>query len=288
MDLRPVTALAQRAAEEIRLPIEAVVSDDIVLVPPGAAVPADGVVIAGSSSVNESLITGESMPVAKQEGSELIGGTLNGSGLLRMRATRVGSATALAQIIRIVEEAQASSAPVQRLADQATAWFVPAVVLVALLTLLLWSLAGQVSNGLLAFIAVLVISCPCALGIATPAALMVGVERLTTVVFDKTGTLTRGTSALTALIACMAPMGEEQVLQLAASQEHGSSHPLAGAILEAAEARQPPLLPVRGARPLRVRGCRPGWRRGAGSTTSGWASAPCRQQERWWRWWAMG
>jgi Cu+-exporting ATPase len=260
MDLRPATALVLRAGEEQRLPIEAVVAGDIVLVPPGASVPADGVVIAGQSSVNEALITGESMPVRKREGAELIGGTLNGTGLLRMRTTRVGSATALAQIIRIVEEAQASSAPVQRLADQVTAWFVPAVVLVALLTLVVWSLAGQFSGGLLAFIAVLVISCPCALGIATPAALMVGVgkgaelgilirsgevlervERLTTVVFDKTGTLTRGTPSLTALIPC-AQQGEERVLQLAASLEHGSSHPLAGAILEAAAARELPLL----------------------------------------------
>jgi Cu+-exporting ATPase len=260
MDLRPATALVLRAGEEQRLPIEAVVAGDIVLVPPGASVPADGVVIAGQSSVNEALITGESMPVRKREGAELIGGTLNGTGLLRMRTTRVGSATALAQIIRIVEEAQASSAPVQRLADQVTAWFVPAVVLVALLTLVVWSLAGQFSGGLLAFIAVLVISCPCALGIATPAALMVGVgkgaelgilirsgevlervERLTTVVFDKTGTLTRGTPSLTALVPC-AQQGEERVLQLAASLEHGSSHPLAGAILEAAAARELPLL----------------------------------------------
>lgn len=260
MDLRPATALVLRHGEELRLPIEAVVEGDVVLVAPGAGVPADGVVIAGESSVNEALITGESMPVSKREGSELIGGTLNGSGLLRMRATRVGSATALAQIIRIVEEAQASSAPVQRLADQVTAWFVPAVVLVALLTLLLWSLAGQFSVGLLAFIAVLVISCPCALGIATPAALMVGVgkgaelgilirsgevlervERLTTVVFDKTGTLTRGTPALTALLPC-GELREEPLLQLAASLEHGSSHPLATAILEAAATRQLPLL----------------------------------------------
>jgi P-type Cu+ transporter len=265
MDLRPATALVLREGQELELPLEAVVIDDLVLVPPGATVPADGVVIAGQSSVNEALITGESMPVSKQAGAELIGGTLNGNGLLRMRATRVGSATALAQIIRIVEEAQASSAPVQRLADQVTAWFVPAVVLVAVLTLAAWSLAGQFSSGLLAFIAVLVISCPCALGIATPAALMVGVgkgaelgilirsgevlervERLTTVVFDKTGTLTRGTPSLTALIPC-GELTEDQLLQLAASLEHGSSHPLAGAILEAAASRQLQLLSLQAA-----------------------------------------
>ncbi len=262
MDLRPATAIVLREGQELRLPIEAVVDGDILLVPPGATVPADGEVIAGQSSVDEALITGEAMPVSKREGAELIGGTINGTGVLRMRATRVGSATALAQIIRIVEEAQTSSAPVQRLADQVTAWFVPAVMLVAVLTLVAWSLAGQFSAGLLAFIAVLVISCPCALGIATPAALMVGVgkgaqlgilirsgevlervERLTTVVFDKTGTLTEGRPRLTALVACAA-LSDDALLQRAASLEHGSSHPLATALAEAAAARSLPLLPA--------------------------------------------
>jgi len=194
--------------------------------------------------------------VSKTVGSELIGGTLNGRGLLRFTATRVGADTALAQIIRIVEDAQASSAPVQRLADQVTAWFVPAVVAVAFLAFALWALAGSFSSGLLAFIAVLVISCPCALGIATPAALMVGVgkgaelgilirsgevlervERLTTVVFDKTGTLTQGKPVLTQVVA-FAEQTRQQVLQLAASLEHGSEHPLAAALLEAAAAQE--------------------------------------------------
>jgi len=252
LDLQPATATVIREGQEMTVPAEAVQRGDVVLVRPGEKVPADGVVLEGSSSVEEALITGESLPVSKQQGSELIGGTINGRGLLRFTATRVGADTALAQIIRIVEQAQTSSAPVQRLADQVTAWFVPAVVAVAFAAFALWTLAGSFSHGLLAFIAVLVISCPCALGIATPAALMVGVgkgaeqgilirsgevleqvERLTTVVFDKTGTLTRGKPMLTEVV----PLGastREQVLQLAASLEHGSEHPLAAALLDAA------------------------------------------------------
>ena len=262
LDLQPATATVIREGQEMAVPAESVQRGDVVLVRPGEKVPADGVVIDGQSSVEEALITGESLPVIKQAGSELIGGTINGRGLLRFKATRVGADTSLAQIIRIVEEAQASSAPVQRLADQVTAWFVPAVVAVALLAFALWTLAGSFSSGLLAFIAVLVISCPCALGIATPAALMVGVgkgaelgilirsgevlervERLTTVVFDKTGTLTRGKPALTQVVP-MAGQSREQVLQLAAALEHGSEHPLAAALLEAAKAEGLALLPA--------------------------------------------
>ncbi|MFO7629194.1 MAG: heavy metal translocating P-type ATPase [Prochlorococcaceae cyanobacterium] len=263
LDLQPASATVIREGQEMTVPAEAVLQGDLVLVRPGEKVPADGVVIEGQSSVDEALITGESLPVSKQPGAELIGGTLNGRGLLRFTATRVGADTALAQIIRIVEEAQVSSAPVQRLADRVTAWFVPAVVAVAFAAFALWTLAGSFSQGLLAFIAVLVISCPCALGIATPAALMVGVgkgaelgilirsgevlervERLTTVVFDKTGTLTRGKPALTQVVA-MAGQSREQVLQLAASLEHGSEHPLAAALLEAARAEGLELLPAR-------------------------------------------
>jgi len=262
LDLQPAIATVIRGGQEMVVPAEAVQPGDLVLVRPGEKVPSDGLVIEGQSSVDEALITGESLPVAKQPGSELIGGAINGSGLLRFEATRVGGDTALAQIIRIVEEAQASSAPVQRLADQVTAWFVPAVVAVAFAAFALWTLAGSFSQGLLAFIAVLVISCPCALGIATPAALMVGVgkgaelgilirsgevlervERLTTVVFDKTGTLTQGKSALTKVV----PIGRAthlQVLRWAASLEHGSEHPLAEALLNAAAEQHLELLPV--------------------------------------------
>ena len=262
LDLQPATATVIRDGQEMTLPAEAVLRGDLVLVRPGEKVPADGVVVEGHSSVDEALITGESLPVSKQAGSELIGGTLNGRGLLRFEATRVGADTALAQIIRIVEEAQTSSAPVQVLADRVTAWFVPAVVAVAFGAFALWTLAGSFSHGLLAFIAVLVISCPCALGIATPAALMVGVgkgaelgilirsgevlervEQLTTVVFDKTGTLTRGRPALTQVVP-LTGSSRQEVLQLAASLEHGSEHPLAAALLEAAEAEGLALLPA--------------------------------------------
>jgi len=262
LDLRPSTAIVIRGGEEMELPVEAVLRGDVVVVRPGDRVPADGVVLDGQSSVDEALITGESLPVSKKVGSELIGGTINGHGLLRFEATRVGAETALAQIIGIVEEAQASSAPVQRLADRVTAWFVPAVMAVAVLTIVVWTLAGSFSGGLLAFIAVLVISCPCALGIATPAALMVGVgkgaelgilirsgevlervEHLTTVVFDTTGTLTLGKPIVTDLVP-LAGQSAEQLLQLAASLDYGSEHPLALALRNAAGIQGLPLLPI--------------------------------------------
>ena len=262
LDLQPATATVLRSGQEMTVPAETVQRGDLVLVRPGEKVPADGVVIDGHSSVEEALITGESLPVNKQAGSELIGGTINGRGLLRFEATRVGADTSLAQIIRIVEEAQASSAPVQRLADQVTGWFVPAVVGVAFTAFAVWTLAGNFSSGLLAFIAVLVISCPCALGIATPAALMVGVgkgaelgilirsgevlervERLTTVVFDKTGTLTLGKPVLTEVMP-LGPATREQVLQRAAALEYGSEHPLAAAVLNAAADQELELLPA--------------------------------------------
>ena len=262
LDLQPATATVIRNGMEMTVPADAIDSGETVLVRPGEKIPADGVVLDGNSSVDVSLLTGESLPVAKQAGAELIGGTVNGLGLLRFQASRVGSDTSLAQIVRIVEEAQASTASVQRLADQVTGWFVPAVVLIAVAAFALWTLAGQFSSGLLAFIAVLVISCPCALGIATPAALMVGVgkgaelgilirsgevlervEKLTTVVFDKTGTLTLGQPMLTDL-APLASLSEQEVLQLAGSLEHGSEHPLAAAIAEAVAARHLELLPL--------------------------------------------
>jgi Cu+-exporting ATPase len=262
LDLQPATATVIRDGMEMTIPADAIALGETVLVRPGEKIPADGVVLEGSSSVDESLLTGESLPVSKLAGAELIGGTVNGLGLLRFHTTRVGADTSLAQIIRIVEEAQASTASVQRLADQVTAWFVPAVVVVAVAALILWTLAGQFSSGLLAFIAVLVISCPCALGIATPAALMVGVgkgadlgilirsgevlervEKLTTVVFDKTGTLTLGKPVLTDLEP-VATVSQQEVLQLAGSLEHGSEHPLAAAIVDAVAMRQLELLPL--------------------------------------------
>jgi Cu+-exporting ATPase len=252
LDLRPATAHVIRGGAEMEVPAESVMVDETVVVRPGEKISTDGVVIEGSSAVDESMLTGESMPAEKTVGAQVIGGTLNRTGMFRFRATKVGAETALAQIIKLVEEAQTSSAPIQRLADKVTAYFVPAVVMTAVLAFAGWWIAGNFPQGLLAFIAVLIIACPCALGIATPAALMVGVgrgatagilirggeilervEKLTTVVFDKTGTLTRGEPSLTDVV----PFGtfdRDQVLGLAASLESGSEHPLGEAIVRAA------------------------------------------------------
>jgi Cu+-exporting ATPase len=256
MDLRPATARVVRNGVDMEVPAESVMLDEVVVVRPGEKIPTDGVVLEGVSAVDESMLTGESMPVEKGPGAAVIGGTLNRTGLFRFQATRVGAETALAQIIRMVEEAQASSAPIQRIADQVTAYFVPAVVGVAGLAFAGWWLLGNFPQGLLAFIAVLIIACPCALGIATPAALMVGVgkgaeagilirgaevleraEKLTTVVFDKTGTLTRGEPNVTDIVP-LANLSEADLLRLAAAVEVGSEHPLGEAIVRAATHRQ--------------------------------------------------
>jgi Cu+-exporting ATPase len=239
----------------MEVPAESVMVDETVIVRPGEKVPTDGVLIEGSSAVDESMLTGESMPAEKTVGSLVIGGTLNRTGMFRFRATKVGAETALAQIIKLVEEAQTSSAPIQRLADQVTGYFVPAVVGTAVIALAGWWIAGNFPQALLAFIAVLIIACPCALGIATPAALMVGVgrgaeagilirggeileraEKLTTVVFDKTGTLTRGEPQLTDVVA-FAPFEKDKVLGLSAALESGSEHPLGEAIVRKAKER---------------------------------------------------
>lgn len=255
LDLKPAIAHVIRDGQEVDLPAESVMAGEFLVVKPGEKIPTDGDVSEGQSTVDESMLTGESMPVDKHPGSPVIGGTLNGSGVLTFKASRIGADTALAQIIKMVEEAQTSTAQIQRLADQVTGYFVPAVVAVALLALVGWSLVGNFPQGLLAFIAVLIISCPCALGVATPAALMVGVgkgadngilirggevleraEKLSTVVFDKTGTITRGEPNVTDVI----PLGtalENDVLMLAAAVESGSEHPLGAAIVRAARHR---------------------------------------------------
>lgn len=252
LDLKPATAKVIRDGEEIEIPAEHVMVGETVVVRPGEKVPTDGVVIDGSSSIDESMLTGESIPVEKGAGAEVIGGTLNRTGLLHFRASRVGSETALAQIIKFVEDAQASSAQVQRLADKVTSYFVPAVVAIAVIAFIGWSLVGNFPQALLAFIAVLIISCPCALGVATPAALMVGVgkgaengilirggevleraEKLSTVIFDKTGTLTRGEPSVTDVVSLI-ERPEDEILRLAAAVEIGSEHPLGEAIVEAA------------------------------------------------------
>jgi len=256
LDLKPATAHVIRDGQEMEVPAESVMLDEIIVVRPGEKVPADGVVFEGRSSVDEAMLTGESMPVEKSSGSAVIGGTINRTGLFRFKTTRVGAETALAQIIKLVEEAQASSAPIQRLADQVASYFVPTVVLVAFTAFVGWWLMGNFPQSLMAFIAVLIIACPCALGIATPAALMVGVgkgaeagilirgaevleraEKLTTVVFDKTGTLTRGEPNITDIIA-IGSHPEADILRAAAAVEVGSEHPLGEAIVRAAQHRE--------------------------------------------------
>jgi Cu+-exporting ATPase len=264
MDLRPAVAHVVRGGAEVEVPAESIMAEEIFVVRPGDRVPTDGEVLEGASSVDESMLTGESMPVEKSPGGKVIGGTLNRSGMLRCRATRVGKDTALSQIIRLVEEAQASTAQVQRIADQVTAYFVPAVVIVAFLAFAGWWLVGNFPQALLAFIAVLIISCPCALGVATPAALMVGVgkaadagilirgaevleraRKLNVVVFDKTGTLTKGEPNVTDIVPFEGTT-EAEVLQLGAAVEVGSEHPLGEAIVRAARHREIALPQVAG------------------------------------------
>jgi Cu+-exporting ATPase len=252
MALRPRTARVMRDGAERDLPIEEVQVGDVVVVRPGEKVPVDGVVVSGRSSVDESMLTGESIPVEKGEGDEVIGATLNKTGSLRFRATRVGRETALAQIIRLVEEAQGSKAPIQRLVDRIAAVFVPIVIGIAVLTAVIWLLAGpepRLTYALLAFVAVLIIACPCAMGLATPTAIMVGVgrgaeegvlirnaealeraHRLQVVVLDKTGTLTQGRPEVTDLLP-LNGFGPEELLRLGAAAERGSEHPLGEAIL---------------------------------------------------------
>jgi len=255
MGLAPKTATLLRAGEEVQVLIDDVLVGDRLVVRPGERVPVDSVVIEGRSSVDESMLTGESMPVNKQVGSTAIGATVNKQGRLVIEATRVGSQTALAQIIRLVEQAQGSKAPIQRVADTVSGVFVPVVLMLAALTFLGWLLIGQVGfvEAMVHTIAVLVIACPCALGLATPTAIMVGTgkgaemgilfknsealenaKRLQVIVLDKTGTITRGEPAVTDVIA-LNGFSEAEVLRLAASAERGSEHPLGEAVVRAAQ-----------------------------------------------------
>ncbi len=252
MGLKPKTARVIRGGVETDIAIEGVAKGDLVLVRPGEKIPTDGVVVAGNSTIDESMLTGESMPVAKEAGMEVFAATLNRTGSFTFRATRIGAETALAQIIRLVEEAQGSKAPIQRLADRVASVFVPVVFGIALITFAVWYLFipdPVFSRALLNFISVLVIACPCALGLATPTAVMVGTGlgaesgilikggeslenayRLRTVVFDKTGTLTRGEPEATDIIPA-AGETQAEVLQIALSLEAVSEHPLARAVL---------------------------------------------------------
>jgi Cu+-exporting ATPase len=261
LSLQAKTARVIRDGVELDLPVDEVRVGDMVIVRPGEKIPVDGVVVEGRTAVDESMLTGESMPVEKNPGDDVIGATLNKMGRIKFEATKVGKETALAQIVRLVEEAQGSKAPIQRLADKASSIFVPAVIAIAVLTFLGWYFLAPPPQGeiptftraLINMVAVLVIACPCAMGLATPTAVMVGtgkgaqfgilyksseaLERtgqLTTVVLDKTGTITRGQPAVTDVIIGDWNGDEEQLLRLAASVERGSEHPLGEAIVAAA------------------------------------------------------
>jgi len=258
LNLSPKMARVLRNGKEEDVPLDQVKVGDLLRVRPGEKIPVDGMVLDGSSAVDESMITGESIPVGKEQGSRLIGATVNGTGSLVMRAERVGSETLLAQIVQMVSQAQRSRAPIQRLADRVAAWFVPAVIAIAVLTFLAWSFFGpepRLAHALVNAVAVLIIACPCALGLATPIAIMVGtgrgahagvliknaealeiLEKVDTLVVDKTGTLTEGKPRVVSVVA-VPGQSDNELLRLVASVEQGSEHPLGAAVLSAAKER---------------------------------------------------
>ena len=255
--LQAKTARVVRGGEESDIPIEQVLAGDSVLVRPGEKIPVDGIVLTGASAVDESMVTGESIPSEKQVGDEVIGGTLNRTGSFTFRATRVGADTALSNIIRMVQDAQGSKAPIQRVVDQVSSYFVPAVVITAVVAFMAWFTFGpqpSLAYAVIAFVTVLIIACPCALGLATPTSLTVGIGKaaqngvlirsgdalqtamkLDAIVLDKTGTITLGKPSLTDVVAGELP--ENEVLRLAAAVDRASEHPLAEAIVEGARAR---------------------------------------------------
>jgi len=263
--LRPRTAIVIRDGKETEISVEGVQVGDLILVRPGERIPVDGILRRGYSSVDESMITGESIPVDKKVGDMVIGGTINKMGSFQFEAIRVGKDTTLSRIIRLVEEAQGSKAPVQRLADVISGYFVPVVIGIAIVTFVVWFFLGPeptLPYALLNFVAVLIISCPCALGLATPTAIIVGMgkgaesgvlirsgealeraHKINIVLLDKTGTLTLGKPMVTDVVASPSFV-EDEVLRLAASVEHGSEHPLAEAIVKAALERKMELLEV--------------------------------------------
>ncbi len=263
MGLAPKTATVIQDGKEMEIPIDEVEVGDILLVKPGEKIPVDGEVIEGLTSVDESMLTGESIPVEKQPGDKVIGASLNKNGVIKFKATQVGSDTALARIIKLVEDAQGSKAPIAKMADIVSGYFVPIVMAIALLAGLAWFLSGEsVVFSLTIFISVLVIACPCALGLATPTAIMVGTgkgaeygilikggealeitHKINAIIFDKTGTLTVGKPEITDIIPTEA-MERTRLLQLAASAEKGSEHPLGEAIVRGAEKEGIGLLPV--------------------------------------------
>ncbi|MDD1437916.1 heavy metal translocating P-type ATPase, partial [Dolichospermum sp. ST_sed10] len=254
MGMQAKTARVIRDGLEMDIPIQEVRVNDLILVRPGEKIPVDGEVIDGNSTVDEAMVTGESVAVKKQPGDEVIGATINKTGSFKFKATRVGKDTFLAQIVKLVQEAQGSKAPIQRLADQVTAWFVPAVIMIAIATFIIWfSITGNFTLAMMTMVGVLIIACPCALGLATPTSVMVGTgkgaengiliksaeslelaHKINTIVLDKTGTLTQGKPTVTNFITIKgtANGNELQLLKLAASVEHKSEHPLAEAVVK--------------------------------------------------------
>jgi len=259
MGLRPKTATIIEDVKEKEIPLSHVKVGDVVIVHPGESIPVDGVVLEGESTVDESMLTGEPIPVDKKPGARLTGGTINGEGRLKFKANRVGKDTILAQIIRLVQEAQGSKAPVQALADRVAAVFVPGVIGIAFLTFILWwAIGGEFVPSMIRLVAVLVIACPCALGLATPTAIMAGTgkgaekgilfknsealetaTKLDTIVLDKTGTITLGKpSVVNITVSNSLIKNEEELLRLGASVERGSEHPIGRAIVKEAEKRE--------------------------------------------------
>lgn len=249
-----------RNGQEMDIPIQEVRIDDVILVRPGEKIPTDGKVIEGASTIDEAMVTGESVPVVKQPGDEVIGATINKTGSFKFRATRVGKDTVLAQIVQLVQQAQGSKAPIQRLADRVTGWFVPVVIAVAIATFVIWfNIMGNLSLALITTVGVLIIACPCALGLATPTSVMVGTgkgaengilikgaeslelaHKIQTIVLDKTGTITEGKPTVTEFVTVRgtANRNELKLLQLAAAVERNSEHPLAEAVVRYASSQQ--------------------------------------------------
>ncbi|CAN5293288.1 heavy metal translocating P-type ATPase [soil metagenome] len=253
INLQAKKAIVLRDGKEIEVPIEEVIVNDIIIVKPGQKIPVDGIIVKGSSSIDESMITGESLPVDKIVGDTVIGATINKQGSLQIKATKIGESTMLSQIIKMVEDAEGSKAPIEQLADRVSAIFVPTVLILALIVFVVWILAGSFTLGMLSFVGILIIACPCAMGLATPTAIIVGVgkaaqngiliknaenlEKLSGVnfiVLDKTGTLTKGKPELTDIIAIQ-NNDKKEILKILASLEKLSEHPLAEAIVKKAK-----------------------------------------------------
>ncbi|MBD2252794.1 heavy metal translocating P-type ATPase [Nostoc parmelioides] len=264
--LQAKTARLIRNGQEVDVPIEEVEIGDVVLVRPGEKISVDGEVVDGTSTVDEAMVTGESIPVKKQPGDEVIGATINKTGSFQFRATRVGKDTVLAQIVQLVQQAQGSKAPIQRLADQVTGWFVPAVIAIAILTFIIWyNFMGNITLALMTTVGVLIIACPCALGLATPTSVMVGTgkgaengilikgaeslelaHQIHTIVLDKTGTITQGKPTVTDFVTVKGTVNSNEIklIQLAASLERNSEHPLAEAVVRYAQSQEVTLADV--------------------------------------------